>query len=299
MYDVIIVGGGAAGLSAALTLGRFRRQVLICDRQTPRNAAAEVAHNFFTRDGTPPSELLRIGREQLRPYDTVEHRLVEVVGVQAVDGGFELQTAVGEPLRTAKLLLATGVRDKLPAIDGLADYWAKGVYHCPYCHGWEARDQQIVILGDGQAVFHLASLLSALSDDISACLLDGAELDAAQAQQLHSLGVKVYAEGVTAVEGDGSGVTAVRLSDGRVLPCQSIFVRTEPEWQSPFVQELGCELMPSGHVKVDVLGRTSVANLYAAGDMVTPLQQLVAAAASGMAAGSGINTDLAFGSVSH
>ncbi|HUM72484.1 MAG TPA: NAD(P)/FAD-dependent oxidoreductase, partial [Chloroflexota bacterium] len=197
MYDVIIVGGSAAGLSAALVLGRFRRHVLICDHQKPRNAPAEAAHNFFTRDGTPPAELLRIGREQLRPYATVEHCLAEVVSITAVDNGFALQTSDGAVLQSRRVLLATGVRDELPAIPGLADYWGKGgVHHCPYCHGWEVRDQKIVIIGNGEVVSHLAALLSALSTDISACLYGDPRPTPEQLGKLQQMGVTVYDAGI-------------------------------------------------------------------------------------------------------
>lgn len=295
MYDVIIVGGSTAGLSAALVLGRFRRRVLICDHQKPRNAPADAAHNFFTRDGTPPEELLEIGREQLRPYATVQYQMAEVVSVKPIDDGFEVQTAKGDIWQSQRVLLATGVRDELPAIAGLADYWGHGgVYHCPYCHGWEARDQQIVIIGDGEVIYHLSALLSALSTDISACLYGEPAPTPAQRSQLESLGVTLYEGDIEAVEGETGHVEGIRLGDGRLLPCQAIFVHTKPQVHIPLAQELGCHFDERGYVQIDELGRTSVSNLYAAGDMVTPFHQLVAAAASGAVAASGINTDITF-----
>ncbi len=295
MYDVIIVGGSAAGLSAALVLGRFRRRVLICDHQKPRNAPAQAAHNFFTRDGTPPAELLQIGREQLRPYSTVQYQTAEVVSLKPITGGFDVQTAAGAILQSRRVLLATGVRDELPAIPGLAAYWGKGgVHHCPYCHGWEVRDQKIVIVGNGDVVYHLAALLSALSADISACLRGDPPPTAEQQSKLQQMGVTVYDTGIEAIAGDSGHVRGVRLGDGRLLPCQAIFVGTKPQPHSSLAHEIGCEFDDRGYVKVDELGRTSVPNVYAAGDMVTPFHQLVMAAASGTAAGSGVNMDIVF-----
>ena len=295
MYDVIIVGGSAAGLSAALVLGRFRRRVLICDQQKPRNAPADAAHNFFTRDGTPPAELLQIGREQLRPYPTIEFRTAEVISLSAIDNGFTVKTADGHVWQSHRVLLATGVRDELPPIPGLADYWGKGgVHHCPYCHGWEVRDQKIVLIGSGEVIYHLAALLSVLSKDISACVYDGPQPTQEQLQQLQQMGVALYHAEIKAIEGDSGQVKGVRLNDGRLLPCQAIFVKTTVQQHSALAREIGCDIDEHGYVQVDVLGRTSVPQVYAAGDMVSPMQQLIVAAASGTTAGSGINTDIVF-----
>lgn len=295
MVDVIIVGGSAAGLSAAMVLGRFRRRVLIIDHQKPRNAPAEAAHNFFTRDGTPPAELLQIGREQLRPYTTVEYRSAEVVSLEASENGFVVKTAEGAVWQSQRVLLATGVRDELPDIPGLADYWGQGgVHHCPYCHGWEVRDQKIVIIGSGEVIYHLAALLSALSSDISACVYGDSSPTPEQRQQLQQMGVPLYEGKIEAIQGDSGHVAGVRLADGRIIPCQAIFAKTTPEQHSTFARELGCQFTEQGYVQVDILGRTSIPNVYAAGDMVTPFHQVITAAASGTAAGSGINTDIVF-----
>lgn len=295
MYDVIIVGGSAAGLSAALVLGRFRRRVLICDHQKPRNAPAAAAHNVFTRDGTPPAELLQIGREQLRPYPTVEYRPAEVVSLVATENGFDVQTADGTVWQSRRVLLATGVRDEFPDIPGLADYWGKGgVHHCPYCDGWEVRDQKVVLIGSGTVVAHLAPLLASLTSDMTACLV-GKEPIPEELATLNQFGVALYQDGIKSIEGSAGHVTGVRLPDGRFIPCQAIFVGTKPKQHSSLAHEVGCKFDDHGYVKVDELGRTSVPNVYAAGDMASPFHQVMAAAASGLAAASGVNTDIAFG----
>src|SRR5687768_7612451 len=146
-YDVLIVGGGPAGLSAALVLGRCRRRVLVCDAGRPRNAASHGLHGFLTRDGIKPSEFLEIARQQLRPYDTVELKQTEVTSARRLANGFELTLANGESVSARKLLLATGVVDELPALDGLPDFYGRSVFHCPYCDGWEVRDQPLAIYG--------------------------------------------------------------------------------------------------------------------------------------------------------
>lgn len=296
MYDVLIVGGGAAALSAALVLGRFRRRVLICDHQRPRNAVATAAHGFLTRDGMPPSELLRIGREQLEPYDTVEYRVTEIVQLKRLVGsdGFEAIDRSGAVYHARHVLLATGVRDELPPIPGLADYWGKAVHHCPYCHGWEVRDQSIIVIGDGETLSHLAPLLKVLSPAVSACLYGEPGLTAAQLERLRQQEVTVHDSRVAAVEGDGQSLHGVRLENGQLIPCQAIFVRPKQQPHSPFAGDLGCATDEHGFVTVDPLGRTSVPGVYAAGDITSRMQQLIMAAAAGATAAAGINSDMVF-----
>ena len=156
MLDTIIVGGSAAGLTAALYLGRFRRKVLIIDSQKPANRFSHAAHNFFTRDGTPPSELLSIGREQLQKYETVKIQEGEVTHIASDQQGFTVTLADGSRQSTRKILLATGLKDTLPAIPGLQELWGTSVLHCPYCDGWEQRDKPVAIYGKGEQALHVA-----------------------------------------------------------------------------------------------------------------------------------------------
>lgn len=298
MYDVIIVGGSAAGLNAALVLGRFRRRVLVCDTKRPRNAVATAAHGFLTQDGTPPAEILRLGREQLCPYESVELQTAEIVTITPFSEGFELVAKDGTVYQSRRVLLATGLTDELPPIAGLAEYWGKSVYHCPYCHGWEARDQAIVLIGNAEAVHHLGLLLHVLSDTISVVIQDqSSSLSEAQATALTERGITIYYDAVVDVEGNGEHVTGVRLQSGAVIPCQSIFVRTTLRQHSPLAHQAGCTINENGFIPVDDFGRTSVEGIYAAGDMTSMMQQLIIAAASGAKAAAGINMDITFGSV--
>jgi thioredoxin reductase len=178
--DVVIVGGGPAGLNAALTLGRARRSVLLVDSGRPRNAPAQAVHGFLTRDGLPPAELRRIGRQQLAAYPTVEVRDTEVLDVRIVgepSGGFLVTLAEGSVTRARRLLLATGLVDQLPPIDGLAELWGNSVLHCPYCHGFEVRGQALAVLGGDPRAIQLAAHLTRFSPDVALCT-NGAPLEA-------------------------------------------------------------------------------------------------------------------------
>src|SRR5213594_4001133 len=180
-YDVVIVGGGSAGLSAALQLGRSRRRVLVSDTGKTRNAVAHESHGFFTRDGATPAELVRIGREQLRPYETVELCSVGVKSAKAHSKGFEITLDDETRIACRKLLLATGVVDEMPEIEGFKELWGKSIFHCPYCHGWEVRDQPLALFGG----IELAELLKGWSDDLVLCT-DGATLSGLSRVQLKS-----------------------------------------------------------------------------------------------------------------
>jgi thioredoxin reductase len=293
MFDVVIAGGGPAGLSAALVLGRMRRRVLVCDTGAPRNAPAHAAQSVFTRDGTPPAELLRIGREQLRPYDTVELRHVAVVSAQAGEGGFEVELADGAREQSRRLLLATGVVDELPAVEGMAELWGKGVYHCPYCHGWEVRDQPLAVFANGAAGVHVALLLSLLSTDIVICTNGPADFSEEERRRLAARGIAVREEAVVRLEGTADSLERVIFATGEALPRRGLFVPPGQHQHSDLAVQLGCASTEEGFVQVDESGQTTVRGVYAAGDMITRMQQqVIHAAAAGARAAAAINGDL-------
>ena len=293
MYDVIIVGGGAAGLSAALVLGRARRRVLVVDAGEPRNAPSTAAHGVFTRDGTPPSELLRIGREQLRPYGSVEYRLGEVTQAHDTGNGFAVGLAADGEERARKLLLATGVRDELPAIPGFRDLWGQGVYHCPYCHGWEARDLPLAVYANGAVAGHLAPLVRNWSADV-VLLTDGpAELADEDRARLAALDIPVREERVARLEGKRGRLDRVRFASGEALPRHGLFVRPAIRPNNALAEQLGCALTDGdpipGLIEVDAGNQTSIPGVYAAGDVTTPMQQVIVAAAAGATTAAWIN----------
>ncbi len=292
MCDVIIVGGSTAGLSAAVYLGRFRRKVLIIDSQKPANRFSHAAHGFFTRDGVSPAELVAIGREQLQPYETVTLQVGEVTGVVPDGQHFTVTLADGSTHSTRKVLLATGMRDELPAIKGLDQFWGTSVVHCPYCDGWEQRDQPVAIINTGERAMHLAKLLRVLTADLVICSNGDAELDSEQRTFLDKHGIRVIETTIERVEGQDTQVSTIIFVDGSMLARKALFIAPITTQHSDFSAQLGCEITPNGTTKIDNFGHTTVKGIYAAGDMSFGARQLIIAASQGAFAGIGINVDL-------
>jgi thioredoxin reductase len=290
-FDVAIVGGGPAGLAAALVLGRMRRRVLLLDADDPAHGVSEGVHGLFGHDGTPPLELRETGREQLRPYETVTVRMVAVDEARPTPGGFSVR-ATAAASEAGILLLASGVRYELPEIAGISEVWARGAYHCPYCHGWEVRDRPLAAYGAGAA--HLALLLTSLSDDV-VLLTDGvSDLEPDEAERLASAGVVVRDDRVARLEADDGKLARIAFADGSADDRTGLFF-VPTFTPSPLPAQLGCELDDSGAVVIDEDGRTSVPGVFAAGDATTDKKAVVLAAAAGSRAAYAINAGLALG----
>jgi thioredoxin reductase len=296
MYDVIIVGGSNAGLSAALVLGRARRQVLVLDHGQPRNARSEGVHSFFSRDGIAPSELRRTGREQLGPYESVALQTGDVVAARAIAGGFALRLADRTQREAKRLLLATGVADELPAIEGFDACWGRSAFHCPYCHGWEVRDQPLALFGRGAVALDLAQLLLGWSHDLVICSDGPAELTADERATLARHGIGLREEPVVRLEHTNGSLQRIVFGAGEPLARQALFFRPAQRQRSALATQLGCALAVDGPLPhllaVDALGQTSVPGVYAAGDATSMMQQAIFAAAAGAAAGAAINREL-------
>lgn len=306
-YDAAVVGAGAAGLSAALVLGRSGRKVLVLDGGEPRNAPAEASNGFFTRDGVHPGELLRIGREQLGAYPGVEYRAGRAEQASGADGAFEIALEGGEVVLVRKLVLATGVVDELTERSGFREYWGKGVYHCPYCHGWEVRDRPLAVLAGPGAAVERVVLLRNWSRDL-VLLTDGEEgLSKDGRERLAALAAPVYEERIShlvgAPEGDparpGGGLERIVFESGATLEREGIFYNPPQRQRSGLAHSLGCELsapVPATEiVKTDPRTReTTVAGVYSVGDATSsPGQSVVLAAASGATAAYALNHTLA------
>ena len=289
-YDVIVVGAGSAGLSAALTLGRCRRRVLLADGGAPRNAPSPAVHGFLTRDGLRPARLLELGREQLAPYPTIEVRELKITKVHRLAQGFRAEGTTGQGHAwagtTHRVLLATGVEDVLPALPGFRELWGTGVLHCPYCHGYEVRDQPLAIYGRGKAAVGLALLLTNWSKDLVVVTDGPGHLTAYGRQRLRQHGIGLRQEKVARLVGGPDGLLrCVEFEDGTYLERKALFMHAPQEQRSSLAAELGATITSKGAVWVDKNSQTSIAGLYAAGD-TTPGQQqaLLAAAAGGKAA---------------
>jgi thioredoxin reductase len=298
MDDAIIVGGGPAGLAAALTLGRSRRRVLLLDAGQGRNAPAAAVHNLLTHDGTPPAQLRRIGREQLAHYPGVQLREATVDDAVALSGeGFRLQLRGADSVTARRLVLATGLVDQLPAIDGLAPLWGRSAFHCPYCHGFEVSDQRLAVLGAGPERVRLALKLTRFTGDLVLCS-NGEPLAHDLAQLLAGYGVQVRSEAVVRFEGGGGRLKRIVLERGSPLERDAVFIPTALRQRSQLAGRLGCRLLPDGCVEVDEFARTSVPGVYAAGDMAhratlaMPFAAVSWASASGTLAGAMLDQDL-------
>jgi thioredoxin reductase len=286
-YDVVIVGGGFAGLSAALVLGRSRRRVLVSDTGKTRNAVAPESHGFFTRDGTSPAELVRIGREQLRPYETVELYSAGVKAAKAQSKGFEIKLDDETRIACRKLLLASGVVDEMPEIEGFKELWGKSIFNCPYCHGWEVRDQSLALYGG----IELAELLKGWSDDLVLCT-DGATLSEDESRLLSKNNIAIREERIVRVEEKNGQLENIVFANGETLARKAIFIRPKQQQHSALAKQLGCEFTDSGTVKVDDFGQTSVPGVYAGGDMINPMQHISFAVSRGALAAVGLNRAL-------
>ena len=292
MYDVVIVGGGPAGLSAALVLGRCSRRVLLCDNGHPRNEASQALHGYLTRDCIHPSEFLRLGREELRPYTTVEIRDVTVTDARCDQGRFVSTLDGGEQIHSRKLLIATGVRDNVPEIAGLRELYGRSVFHCPYCDGWEVRNQPLAVYGRGERGYGLSLELTAWSRDL-ALLTDGpAEFDADQRSRLETLGIVIREERVARLEGTDGVLERIVFERGAPLFRRALFFTTGQSQQSPLAVTLGCEFNEKGTVRTGRYETTHLPGLFVAGDASRAVQWVIVAAAEGAEAAFAINTDL-------
>ena len=290
LLDVVVIGGGPAGLQAALTLGRIHRSAVVLDSGTYRNARAAHMHNVSTHDGRVPAQWRETARAELAAYDTVEVRDVAATEVVAHDGSFVVGTADGSRLRARAVLLATGLRDVLPDVPGLAELWGTVAFQCPFCHGHELTGRTVVVQG-GPTAAHPARLMSGIAGRV-VVVTDGHDLPADVLAELGAEGVEVVDGRVAALEPAGHGAVVV-LDSGERLEAAGFLVRAAFEQSAPFAAQLGLTLLPSGCVEVDAFGRTSLPGVYAAGDLAhtaafpMPMVSVVQAAAAGQVAASG------------
>jgi thioredoxin reductase len=290
MYDVVVVGGGPAGLSAALMLGRCRRSVLVCDLGEPRNRRSRALHGYLTRDGIAPPELNEIGRRELQPYGVEVHR-VGVTGVRCLPECYVLSLADGSETSGRFLLIATGVVDDLPGISGFDECYGRSIFHCPYCDGWECRDKRLAAFGKGHAAVGLALGLRTWSADVLLCT-SGAPLAKRARARLTANGITFRTDPIHSLEHDEGMLRAIGFANGERVERDVLFFTTGQHPQSPLAISLGCALTDRGTVRTGTQSDTNVPRVFVAGDASRDAQFVVVAAAEGVKAAVAINKAL-------
>ncbi|MGE0778914.1 NAD(P)/FAD-dependent oxidoreductase [Mycolicibacterium sp.] len=296
-WDCVVIGGGAAGLSAALVLGRARRRVLVLDAGAQSNLAAHGIGGLLGHDGRPPAELYEMGRKELQRYSTVKLRDKAVADARRVEGGFDVGLADGSRVGARRLLLAMGMEYRPPGVPGLSELWGSSVFHCPFCHGWEVRDRPLAVLANGERAAHLALLLSGWSDDIVVLTNGPADLTADDVYRLTAAGIAIDERVVTELVADDGELAAVGFGDGTRLPRAGLLTGISLHQRTDLAARLGVRFVPpnpvsSEIIEVDPMARTSVPGVFAAGDVCTPMPQVASAVAAGSMAAASIVTSL-------
>ena len=293
-FDVIIVGGSYSGLAAAMSLGRALTRVLVIDSGIPCNRQTPHSHNFLTRDGQPPKQIATIARQQVQDYETVTFFRGLAVTAGKVGNDWEIEVVSGEVFRAGRLVFATGIRDILPSIDGLAECWGISVLHCPYCHGYEVAGEKTGILANGDSAVEMATLISNWTKDLTIYTNGPSRLTPEQKNQFTTRQIKIIDKEITNLTHTDGQVQNVVFKDGSMFPVKAIYTR------APFVQHcmipaaLGCELTEEGHIKVDTFQETSVSGIYACGDNASRIRTVAHAVAAGTMAGIAISRKMIF-----
>ncbi|MBM7114626.1 NAD(P)/FAD-dependent oxidoreductase [Archangium primigenium] len=290
-YDVVIVGGGPAGLSAALALGRACKRVLLCDAGPRRNAAAEHLHNFVTRDGTPPGEFRAMGREQLAAYPNVEVRDARIEAITGARGAFEVSLPTGK-VQARRILLCTGMIDEVLEIEGFRELWGHAIFQCPYCHGWEVRDRRWAYLARGAQFLHFPLQLPGWAREVIVLTGGAFDVPAPLRAQFDAMGIRIETRPVTRLVPNGTRLERIEFSEGEPLVCEVLFAHP-PQRHVDVVRALDVRLDENGFVRVDPMTReTSIPGIYAGGDLQTGMQGAIFAAASAVHAAAMLNHEL-------
>ncbi|GGF25731.1 NAD(P)/FAD-dependent oxidoreductase [Echinicola rosea] len=294
-YDAIIVGGSYAGLSAAMSLGRALRKVLIIDSGNPCNKQTPHSHNFLTQDGKKPGEIAATGREQVLQYPTVHIENDRAIDAKKQAEGFELNTASGTTYLGKKLLFAAGIKDHMPEIDGFADCWGKSVIHCPYCHGYEVKNLPTAIMANGDKAFHLGKLLQNWTSDLTLLTNGPSTLTSDQQEALETDGIRIMTDPITALHHKDGKLQEIHFSSDRSLPLGVMYAAIPFSQHTDLPEKLGCQLNEHGYLVVNEKQETTVPGIYAAGDNSSPLRAVAMAVAAGSKAGAMVNFELVMG----
>lgn len=291
-YDVIILGGSYAGLSAAMALGRSLRSVLIIDSGLPCNRQTPYSHNFITHDGEKPSAIAEKAKTQVLNYETVKFLDDLAVGGRKTDYGIAVVTQSGKEYKAKKLIVTTGIKDLMPDIKGFAACWGISVIHCPYCHGYEFRDQETGIMANGERAFHIASLVNNLTDKLTILTSGKADFSEDQISKLQKNNIKIIEEEVAEMVHEHGHIKHLIFKDGSKHSFDAVYAAIPFIQHSDIPVAMGCELTELGHIKVDMLYKTSVANVFAGGDNTSPMRSVSNAVAAGNMIGAVVNSEI-------
>ncbi|MFC2187569.1 NAD(P)/FAD-dependent oxidoreductase [Fulvivirgaceae bacterium LMO-SS25] len=291
-FDVIIIGGSYAGLSAAMALGRSLRKVLIIDGGFPCNRQTPHSHNFITHDGEKPSVIAEKAKAQVLKYNTVKfYRGLAISGKKA-ENDLIIVTQTGEEFKAKKLIFATGIKDEIPDIKGFSECWGISIIHCPYCHGYEFRHQKTGILANGESAFHLASLINNLTDNITILTTGKADFNSEQIAKLNKHNIKIVETDITEIEHESGQIKNVTFNDGNKIGFNALYAAVPFTQHSDIPVSLGCEIAEQGYIKVDNFQKTTVSDVFACGDNVNMMRSVANAVATGNLAGAMANNEL-------
>lgn len=291
-FDVIIIGGSYSGLSAGMALGRALRKVLIIDNGKPCNIRTPHSHNFLTQDGKTPKEIATLAKQQVERYDTVKFFNGKATKGIKTENGFEMETESGETFEAQKLIFATGIKDNLPDINGFAACWGISVIHCPYCHGYEVRNEKTGIIGNGEYGFEFSTLISNWTKDLTLFTNGTSTLTIVQAEKLERHHIKIVETAIERLEHSDGHLQYIIFKDGTKVDVKAAYTRSPFEQHCPIPETLGCELTEDGYIKINQLHKTSISGVFACGDNVTRLRTVANAVAMGTTTGMMVNREL-------
>ncbi len=291
-YDVIIVGGSYSGLAAGMTLGRALRKTLIIDSGNPCNKQTPYSHNFLTNDGKPPNEIANLARQQVQQYDTVSFWDAWVTASIKTDTGFEVRVQSGETFTARKLVFATGIKDIIPDIPGFADCWGISVLHCPYCHGYEVRQQKTGILANGDIGFELSSLISNWASDLTLYTNGKSTLTDQQIEKLKKHHINIIEKEIDQIAHQSGYIENILFKDGMMAPVKALYARLPFVQHTPVPQSLGCEVFPEGYLKIDSAHKTTIPGVFACGDNTSRTRTVANAVSAGTTTGLMVNKAL-------
>lgn len=291
-FDVIITGGSYSGLSAAMALGRSLRNVLVIDNGKPCNRQTPHSHNFVTHDGKTPAEIAKLAKQDVGKYDTVRFYNGTVVKTSKANEGFVIETSTGEKFYAKKLILASGVKDIMPDIPGFAECWGISVIHCPYCHGYEVKNEITGILSNGDIAYEFSKLIFNLTKNLTLFTNGKAVLSDEQLEKLKNNNIILNEDEIKEVKHENGFIQKIIFKNGKEVPLQALYAKIPFEQNINVSDDLGCELTEQGFIKVDIMQKTTVSGLFACGDNVTMMRSVANAVAQGNFAGAMVNKEL-------